>query len=122
MDKAELSKKIGTQIKVQRVLRHMSQEQLALEAEMHPAYYGCIERGEKCPGVDTLYKISRALNIPLVNLLDIEESVSNPETDSLVKSFEYRVNAAFRTIPVKKMSAAVTLIEQLSDILTDTEK
>lgn len=49
--------------------RGLSQEALALKANLNPAYFGQIERGAKCPTVDTLYKISTALELPLPELL-----------------------------------------------------
>ena len=36
---------------------------------------GLIERGQKLPRLETLYKISSNLNIPLVKLLDFEKKI-----------------------------------------------
>lgn len=74
-DRETISYKIGERIHDFRVQRKMSQEELALASEIHPAYLGRIERGEKCPTVDTLYKISQGLKIPLSELLDITAEI-----------------------------------------------
>ena len=37
----------------------------ALRAGINTVYFGQIERGQKCPTVDTLYKIAVGLEIPL---------------------------------------------------------
>ncbi len=60
---AEINKKIGLNIRKYREKKGWSQEQLAFEAELHRAYVGQIERGEKNIGVINLEKIAQALNI-----------------------------------------------------------
>ena len=57
INREELSYKIGARIRDFRNARNMSQETLALNSGMHPAYLGKVERGEKCPTVDTLHKL-----------------------------------------------------------------
>ena len=46
----------------------ISQESLAFESHLNRAYIGYIERGERHPSVETLYKISLALKTPLYKL------------------------------------------------------
>ena len=53
MDRTELCRKIGASIRKYRLQSDMSQENLSLSAGLHPAYIGRLERGEKCPTVDT---------------------------------------------------------------------
>lgn len=45
-----------------RVAKGISQDDLALEAEIERSYVGHLERGKKNPTVETLEKIARALN------------------------------------------------------------
>lgn len=59
---------IGEQIRHYRTLKNMSQEALALSAGINPAFVGHIERGLKSPTVNTLQKISAALDISLAEL------------------------------------------------------
>jgi transcriptional regulator with XRE-family HTH domain len=51
----------------------MSQEQLALLAEITPAYLGQVERGTKNVTAHTLDKICKALNITLSEYFDTEK-------------------------------------------------
>ena len=51
-------------------MRKMSQETLAFESDLHPAFLSQVERGEKCPSLETLYKICTGLKIPLHELMD----------------------------------------------------
>jgi DNA-binding XRE family transcriptional regulator len=66
---AEINKRLGINIRRYREMKGWSQEQLALEADLHRAYIGQIERGEKNIGLVNLEKIANALNIHLKNLL-----------------------------------------------------
>lgn len=79
----EISRIIGKRIQKFRTQRKLSQEELALSSEMHPAYLGRVERGEKCPTVDTLFKISQGLKIPLSELLDISSEIKPSNTEAM---------------------------------------
>ena len=67
---ADINKRLGFSIKKYRLKKGWSQEQLAFEADLHRAYIGQIERGEKNIGVANLEKIARALNVATSKLLD----------------------------------------------------
>lgn len=69
---------IGEQIKYYRHLKNMSQEALTLSAGITPAFVGHIERGLKSPTVNTLQKITSALDISLVDLFTPIEAESVP--------------------------------------------
>lgn len=71
--------KVGARIRYFRLMKELSQEKLALEAGINPAFLGHIERGLKCPTIDTLSKISMALNVTLSELVKIEEENSNDD-------------------------------------------
>jgi len=66
---AEINKKVGLKIRKYREKKGWSQEQLAFEADLHRAYIGHIERGEKNIGLINLEKIAKALSVNLKNLL-----------------------------------------------------
>jgi len=65
---AEINKKIGLNIRKYREKKGWSQEQLALEADLHRAYIGQIERGEKNIGLINIEKIAKALSIRIEDL------------------------------------------------------
>ena len=65
---ADINKKVGLNIKKYRENKNWSQEQLAFEADLHRAYIGQIERGEKNIGLINLEKIAKALNIEINDL------------------------------------------------------
>ncbi len=66
---AEINKRVGLNIRKYREKKGWSQEQLAFEADLHRAYIGQFERGEKNIGLINLHKIAEALRIKTQKLL-----------------------------------------------------
>ncbi len=64
----DINKQLGMRIKYLRKLKRMSQEDLALEAEVNKNYLSDLERGERNPTLKILEKIARALDINLQEL------------------------------------------------------
>ena len=62
--------KLGQKIKLLRKELNLTQENLAEEVDVDRSYMGFVERGEKNPTLFTLMKISKALKVPLKELLD----------------------------------------------------
>ena len=65
----DILKVIGNRIVQYRKIKKISQEKLAELSELHKNYIGCIERAEKNPSITVLYKISKALGVPIENLV-----------------------------------------------------
>jgi len=65
---ANINKQVGQKIRGYREKKKWTQEQLALEANLHRAYIGQIERGEKNIGLINLKKIAKTLNISVKRL------------------------------------------------------
>jgi len=63
------SNDIGERIRLLRLQQGLSQEQLALSANMNTSYLGQLERGSKNPTLPTLDKIARGLNLTLQDLI-----------------------------------------------------
>jgi transcriptional regulator with XRE-family HTH domain len=66
---SDIKVRVGAKIRENREKKGWSQEQLAFEADLHRAYIGHIERGEKSIGLKNLEKIAKALNIPVEKLI-----------------------------------------------------
>jgi len=60
--------KIGDKIKLLRMQKDYTQEELAFKVGVDRSYMGFVERGEKNPTLSTLMKIAKALKIPLKEL------------------------------------------------------
>lgn len=59
----------GNKIKEERLKQNLSQEKLALEADIDRTYMNDIEKGTRNVSLNIAYKLSKALNISLSNLL-----------------------------------------------------
>lgn len=64
----KIAKKLGKNIKIERVKQDYSQEQVAAKAGISLVAYGAIESGKSSPKVDTVAKIADALNIDIAKL------------------------------------------------------
>lgn len=60
----------GKNLKKIRLQHHLSQEHLAIDANIPTNQIGRIERGEISTGIATLYKIAKALDMEVKELFD----------------------------------------------------
>ena len=59
----------GNNIRVQRVIKKLSQEQLSQEAGLDRSYYASVERGERNVSLENIVKIANALETAPASLL-----------------------------------------------------
>lgn len=76
-----VSEILGQRIRFYRKQKKISQEKLSEMSDLHPTYIGQIERGEKNPSIESIYKISQALKIPLAVLLEKIDEYDIPSDD-----------------------------------------
>ncbi|HEY2951415.1 MAG TPA: helix-turn-helix transcriptional regulator [Verrucomicrobiae bacterium] len=62
-------KLIGESIRKHRKEAGLSQEKLAEKAELHPVYFGQVERGEQAVSVHALLRIAKALKVRFRDLV-----------------------------------------------------
>ena len=104
--KQKITAETGQRIRHFRQLRGISQEALALKIGMSPAYLGHLERGLKCPTIDTLHRIT------------LSDFFSCDNLDS-TREQETRIQLAMRQIPPHKMEHIVKIIEELAALYKD---
>ena len=75
---SNIAKELGLRIRQLRNEKHMSQEELAFKAGISPAHLGQIERAVKNPTIDTIGKISSALDLPVTELFSSDRIASAP--------------------------------------------
>ena len=68
-----LHKKISLNIKIERIRKKLSQEQLSELANLSKNTIGNIERGEVSPTIATLEKIANALGIKFTDLVNVDD-------------------------------------------------
>lgn len=87
-----IGKAIGERIKFLRKQKGISQEQLALKAEINTSYMGLIERGSKSPTLKILDKIVQALDITFEDLFDLDEEIDNKKELPIIDKIKVQMN------------------------------
>ena len=67
------TKAFGRALKKIRLKKKLTQEDLSLEAQLARVYISELEYGKKTPFIETVFKISQALNIKCSKLMDLTE-------------------------------------------------
>ena len=63
-----VEKQFGERIRELRLVRSLTQEELAFKSGVHRTYMGSVERGERNPSLKNIAARARALNISLSEL------------------------------------------------------
>jgi transcriptional regulator with XRE-family HTH domain len=67
------TKAFGQALKKIRTRKKLTQENLSLQADLSRVYISELEYGKKIPSIETVFKISKALNIKCSRLMDLTE-------------------------------------------------
>ncbi len=67
------SKAFGKALKKIRLKKKLTQEDLSLEAQLARVYISELEYGKKIPSIETVFKLSKGLNIKCSKLMDLTE-------------------------------------------------
>lgn len=111
-NRTNLSVIVGERIRQFRTKQDLSQEELAFASEIHPAYIGKVERGEKCPTIETLGKIANGLKIPLSKLIDVSADTEPSESDAL-----YRICSAMNGLSNAQMNQIAHIVEEITALM-----
>lgn len=80
---------VAFRIQQERILRRMSQMDLALEAGISQGYLAMVESHQKIPTITTIFKIAKALNIAPASLFqipDVDREQIKSEIINLIQS------------------------------------
>lgn len=86
-----MSEKFGIRLRECRISRGLSQEQLALRANINVSFLGQIERGTKKPTIDTIDKLLSALDITFTSFFDFETPAANDVGSEIVDKIVYEL-------------------------------
>ena len=67
------TKAFGRALKKVRLKRKLTQEDLSLEAQLARVYISELEYGKKIPSIETIFKLSKGLNMKCSKLMDLTE-------------------------------------------------
>lgn len=65
-----ITSEIGHRIRFYRKKKGLSQEKLAELCDLHPTYIGQLERGEKNATIESIYRITKGLEISMSQFLE----------------------------------------------------
>lgn len=102
---------LGINIKTARKKVHMTQEELAEKVDISTVFVSQIENANRKASLETVYKISKALNITIDDLLSDEKQKAIDDVDELLFLLQSRSDTEkkFVTEIVKN------ILEQLED-------
>lgn len=110
MKKEIINQKFGANLKLHRKKARVSQQELAAKAGISTIYYGRVERGERCPTLDTLFKLSDALGMHPSELIDFDQPTH--EISPLIT----KMKDSYRSMDSDKREKFVALIEEMCDL------
>ena len=88
------SEKFGMRLRECRISRGLSQEQLALRANINVSFLGQIERGTKKPTIDTIDKLLSALDITYTVFFDFDTPAADGSVTEIVDKIVYELKGA----------------------------
>ena len=83
----QLRKFLGQRLRTLRKQRGWSQRALGRHSGLSGKFIGEVERGEKSISIDSLYRVSVALEVPLRDLTDVGDKQSTVPTEEAEKIF-----------------------------------
>lgn len=105
---SQITQTIGIRLRRCRTELGYSQEHLAELAGLHPTYIGQIERGEKNLTLDSLHKVTQALQIPMSRLLEKVDSLTRDADDYPLLAYEL-----FSSLPRSRQEALYQILESV---------
>ncbi|MBE5905399.1 MAG: helix-turn-helix transcriptional regulator [Lachnospiraceae bacterium] len=107
-----LSTEIGKRIRFYRNQCELTQEELAEKCDVHPTYIGQLERGEKTPSLDVLFRISKHLQVSMTFLLDDVETILSSKSSST-----FNIYQRVMQLPSKKQKALIEILDWMDQYL-----
>lgn len=107
---SKFARYIGNNIRTIRKAKGLSQEQLALRAEINASYMGQVERGEKSPTIDVIGKIAGALHCPLEQIVNM---TATPQDDNSDSTYSDKIAHQLHGLNVKEQEAVYKFVKQL---------
>jgi len=103
---------VGARIRYFRHIRGLSQEQLALQAGLNPAFLGHLERGLKSPTITTLKKLVSALDITFEDLFANENDTPDPAREAAME----RILLLIRELPAEQLQKLADIIQSILNL------
>jgi len=100
-----LAKRLGARIKALRKSRGLSQEQLAEKTGITPKYLSRLEVGQQNPSIETLAKLTEALDVELWELCDVGHEETQKELQETLRKIIHEADEKKLRLAVKVFRA-----------------
>jgi len=114
--------KIGLAMKILRIKRKMTQEQVALEAGMATSNVSRIEKGLRQPSQKVLQKLAKALKIKPSVLYDASEQPENDIESFLEEKEKIRRYEEFKATEFPSKDEIQSILNLFSDLTPDNKQ
>jgi len=117
MEKINLDEIIGTNIRMERIEREFSRDELAEMLDLTTSHMGLIERGERGATAVTLSKLSRVLGIPIDSLFKPRNVAAlNEDRDDAKSNLHKKISTLLVTLDEKELSFIAHVAQGLNKI------
>jgi len=106
-----IHKIIGKKIKEMRKNAGITQEQLSEYAGMTPNFISLLENGRKKASIETLYKISKALNTPFPKLFDLTSITTKKKT--VKSSYDKKLEILMKNLSERDKMFVMDIISKM---------
>lgn len=106
-------RKFGAQLRQLRRQRGMTQEQLAEISGYHATHIANMERGRNLPSFEAVFRLARALGVPVAELL---AAVDEPSTSQSAEALQEQIQELLRRCDREQLSVLLRLIRMLKGV------
>lgn len=104
----DMTEEIGLRIRKYRKELKLTQEQLSQKCGLHSTYIGQIERGEKNPSIESIFKICKALSL---NVTTLFEKVGEFENGGEEERIPAQIYNLAETLPKEQQAQMLTIMK-----------
>jgi transcriptional regulator with XRE-family HTH domain len=116
MDKKDIKKAFGANLKKYRLINDKSQEEIALAEGMSATFVSELERGIRCPTIDTVFKLSKILNVTPAQLINFDSDFyTNTEAHIIVLN-------VLENVPDDSKLKLARIFERLAELYITEER
>ena len=105
---------VAYRIRQLRILHGLSQENLALSAQIAPSYLGQLERGIKTPTVETIYKLCNALNLSMSEFFTFDDG----DDEGKYNLAYHTIRSSLKELPPDAAMRISLIIQELASLHT----
>lgn len=109
----DMTEEIGLRIRKYRKEQKLTQEELSQKCGLHSTYIGQIERGEKNPSIESIFKICKALRLNITTLFEKIGDFGDSGEEERIPAQIYNLAEA---LPKKQQVQMLKIMQEIINI------